>query len=233
MTTGTPAPRPIPKWRACSALPCRLHLPDKIRHQELGGRRPIFRPRDHREGRRRRCRQRKSSVPCIPATKSIAYVRSVHDIDSSVDPETVTAAAVEATPVRCPDPAAAEKMIARIKEVRSEGDSIGGTIECVVRGVPPALGEPVFDKLEADLAKAMMSLRPPRDLKSAAALPAPASPAANTTTPSSSRRARLPPSRTAPEESREASATASTFSFASPSSRPQPSPDPADRHRFG
>lgn len=60
--------------------------------------------------------------------------------------------------MRCPDLKAAEAMIARIKEVRSQGDSIGGIIECVVRGVPPTLGEPVFDKLEADLAKAMMSL---------------------------------------------------------------------------
>jgi chorismate synthase len=93
-----------------------------------------------------------------PSFEVVAYVRSIHDIDSQVDPETVTTSQVDATPVRCPDPTAAEKMIGRIKEVRSQGDSVGGTIECVVRGVPPALGEPVFDKLEADLAKAMMSL---------------------------------------------------------------------------
>jgi len=88
----------------------------------------------------------------------VAWVRSIHDIDSSVDAAIVTTAEVDATPVRCPDPAAAGKMIERIKEVRSQGDSIGGVIECVVRGVPVGLGEPVFDKLEADLAKAMMSL---------------------------------------------------------------------------
>ncbi|MCE9543507.1 MAG: chorismate synthase, partial [Verrucomicrobia bacterium] len=93
-----------------------------------------------------------------PDFEAVAYVRSIHDIDSSVDTGTVTIEDVDATHVRCPDPMAAEKMIERIKEVRSRGDSIGGVIECVIRGVPVGLGEPVFDKLEADLAKAMMSL---------------------------------------------------------------------------
>jgi chorismate synthase len=60
--------------------------------------------------------------------------------------------------VRCPNAAMAARMIDFIKEVRSEGDSVGGVIECVLRGVPAGLGEPVFDKLEADLARAMMSL---------------------------------------------------------------------------
>ena len=93
-----------------------------------------------------------------PGFEVVAYVRSIHDIDAEVDAERVTTTEVDATPVRCPDLVAAERMIKRIKEVRSQGDSIGGTIECVIRGVPAALGEPVFDKLEADLAKAMMSL---------------------------------------------------------------------------
>ena len=88
----------------------------------------------------------------------VAYVRSIHELTADVDPATVTAAEVESNIVRCPDAAMAEKMIAFIKEVRSDGDSVGGVIECVIRGVPPGLGEPVFDKLEADLAKAMMSL---------------------------------------------------------------------------
>jgi chorismate synthase len=69
-----------------------------------------------------------------------------------------TLAEVEATAVRCPDPAVAQKMIARIKTMRSRGDSVGGRIVCRVRGLPPGLGEPVFDRLEADLAKAMLSL---------------------------------------------------------------------------
>ena len=88
----------------------------------------------------------------------LAYVASIHDIEAEVDPETVTLGKVEANAVRCPDSAAAVRMIERIKQVRSEGDSVGGVLEGVVRHAPPGLGEPVFDKLEADLAKAMLSL---------------------------------------------------------------------------
>ncbi len=94
----------------------------------------------------------------FPELEIVAWVSSIHDLDAKVNPETVTREAVEANVVRCPDAAMAEMMIERIKAVRSDGDSIGGRIECVIRGVPAGLGEPVFDKLEADLAKAMMSL---------------------------------------------------------------------------
>jgi len=66
----------------------------------------------------------------------------------------VTLDAVESNIVRCPDGAVAERMIERIEAIGREGDSCGGVIECVVRGVPGGLGMPVFDKLEADLAKA-------------------------------------------------------------------------------
>jgi len=69
-----------------------------------------------------------------------------------------TLAQVEANAVRCPDEKTAEKMTALIKKMRSQGDSVGGIITCRVRGLPPGLGEPVFDRLEADLAKAMLSL---------------------------------------------------------------------------
>ena len=93
-----------------------------------------------------------------PGVEVLAWVSRVHQIESNVDASAVTAAAIEANAVRCPDAAAAEKMIARIKEARSNGDSVGGLIECVVRKCPPGLGEPAFDKLEADLAKAMLSL---------------------------------------------------------------------------
>ena len=65
---------------------------------------------------------------------------------------------VEENIVRCPDASAAKKMIALIEQVRDEGDSVGGVIECVARGIASGLGEPVFDKLEADLAKAMLSI---------------------------------------------------------------------------
>jgi chorismate synthase len=88
----------------------------------------------------------------------LCWVRRVKDIDSKVDPETVTLEEIEANDVRCPDPEAAEKMYALIDSLRREGDSVGGVVECVARGVPVGLGDPVFDKLEADLAKAMLSL---------------------------------------------------------------------------
>lgn len=94
----------------------------------------------------------------FPDLAIVAWVSSIHDIDAEIDPTTVTREAVESNVVRCPDAAVAETMIERIKSVRSDGDSIGGRIECVLRGVPAGLGTPVFDKLEADLAKAMMSL---------------------------------------------------------------------------
>jgi chorismate synthase len=93
-----------------------------------------------------------------PALEIVAYVKSIHELTATVDPEAVTLDQVESNIVRCPDAAMAERMIELIKQVRSDGDSVGGVIECAVRGVPPGLGEPVFDKLEADLAKAMMSL---------------------------------------------------------------------------
>jgi chorismate synthase len=65
---------------------------------------------------------------------------------------------VEKNVVRCPDAAAAKKMISLVEQIRDAGDSVGGVIECVARGIPSGLGEPVFDKLEADLAKAMLSI---------------------------------------------------------------------------
>ncbi len=93
-----------------------------------------------------------------PELEIVAYVKSIHSLTAAVDPATVRFDDVEANIVRCPDASMAVKMIDFIKEVRSEGDSVGGVIECVVRGVPPGWGEPVFDKLEAELAKAMLSL---------------------------------------------------------------------------
>jgi chorismate synthase len=88
----------------------------------------------------------------------VAFVKSIHRIDAAIDPATVKLSDVEQSIVRCPDPDAASRMIDWIKTMRKEGNSVGGVIECVIRGVPPGLGEPVFDKLEADLAKAMLSL---------------------------------------------------------------------------
>ena len=87
-----------------------------------------------------------------------AWVKSVADLTADVDPSIVTRAAVEGNIVRCPDVAMAERMIALIDEARRDGDSLGGVVEAVARNVPAGLGEPVFDKLEADLGKALLSL---------------------------------------------------------------------------
>ena len=95
-----------------------------------------------------------------PGVEIRAFVTRVHDIAVPFEAlgDFPSLASVEANAVRCPHPETADKMIARIKAVRSEGDSVGGLIECRVRGVPVGLGEPVFDRLEADLGKAMLSL---------------------------------------------------------------------------
>jgi len=93
----------------------------------------------------------------LPAYECLAYVKTIKDIEAKV-PNQLTSEHIESNIVRTCDAEAAERMIELIEKVRSEGNSVGGVVECVVRGVPPGLGEPVFDKLEADLAKAMLSL---------------------------------------------------------------------------
>jgi chorismate synthase len=93
-----------------------------------------------------------------PALALVTYVTHVYELAATVDRGTVSREQVEASLVRCPDEVASKKMIRAIEQARADGDSLGGIIECVIRGVPPGLGEPVFDKLEADLAKAMLSL---------------------------------------------------------------------------
>jgi chorismate synthase len=88
----------------------------------------------------------------------LAFVRQVHRLSAVVDPERVKRKQIESNIVRCPDPAMAERMIRAIEKARRAGDSLGGIVEGVARGVPPGWGEPVFDRLEADLGKAMLSL---------------------------------------------------------------------------
>ncbi len=127
--------------------------------------------RDHRGGGRSSAREtigrvaagaiaKKLLATAAAAVEVRAFITRIQDI--AVPAEALvafpTAADVEATPVRCPHGPTAAAMIERIKAVRSEGDSVGGVIECRVRGLPVGLGEPVFDRLEADLAKAMLSL---------------------------------------------------------------------------
>jgi chorismate synthase len=92
------------------------------------------------------------------AVEIVAWVKRVADQEADVDPARVARADVEANIVRCPDPAAAAAMIGLIDAARKDGDSLGGVIEAVARRVPAGLGDPIFDKLEADLAKALLSL---------------------------------------------------------------------------
>lgn len=127
-----------------------------------------FGVRDHRGGGRSSARETVARVAAGAVAKKLlatagvrilGWVKQVGDIVADVpEPTAVTLEQVEATPVRCPDLAAAERMIALIEEVRKDRDSIGGVSEIVAVGVPPGLGEPVFDKLKADLAKALLSL---------------------------------------------------------------------------
>ncbi len=88
----------------------------------------------------------------------LAYVKQVQKLAAEIDHERVTMKQVESNIVRCPDAKMAEKMIRLIEKMRGAGDSVGGIVEGVARGVPVGWGEPVFDRLEADLAKAMLSL---------------------------------------------------------------------------
>ncbi len=88
----------------------------------------------------------------------LSYVKQVQRLVADVNPDKVKFKDIESNIVRCPDKAAAEKMIRLIEKMRRAGDTVGGIVEGVARGVPPGWGEPVFDRLEADLAKAMLSL---------------------------------------------------------------------------
>ena len=88
----------------------------------------------------------------------ISYVEQVGDLKTHCDHTNITHADIEANIIRCPDPAVATDMIRLVESVRDEGDSIGGVIKGVIRKVPVGLGEPVFDKLSADLGKAMLSI---------------------------------------------------------------------------
>jgi len=126
--------------------------------------------RDHRGGGRSSARETIGRVAAAAVAKKIlssagpieirAFVSRVQDIalPPGMPKGFPSLAEIEATPVRCPDPATAAAMIKRIEDVRSQGDSVGGIVTCRIRGVPAGLGEPVFDRLEADLAKAMLSL---------------------------------------------------------------------------
>ena len=124
--------------------------------------------RDYRGGGRSSARETTARVAAGAIAKKLlatagirvlAYTKQVGEVMADIpDPTAVTLAQVEAHPTRCPDPAAAVRMEALIEAVRKDRDSIGGICELVAVGVPPGLGEPVFDKLKADLGKALLSL---------------------------------------------------------------------------
>src|SRR5207244_407722 len=124
--------------------------------------------RDYRGGGRSSARETLCRVAAGAIAKKVlacegvrvlGYVKQVGSVIAAIpEPAAVTLEQVEANPVRCPDATAAEKMIRLIEEVRKDQDSIGGTCELVATGVPAGLGEPVFDKLKADLAKGLLSL---------------------------------------------------------------------------
>lgn len=94
----------------------------------------------------------------VAGVEIIGYVKRIKDLEGIVDPDTVTLEQVESNIVRCPDQDCADRMIELIERIGRDGDSVGGVVECVARNVPQGLGMPVFDKLEADLAKGIMSL---------------------------------------------------------------------------
>ena len=87
-----------------------------------------------------------------------AYVDQVGDISLGLPPTEISLGNIEATPVRCPSLPVAERMADLISRVHSEGDSIGGAVACIIRGLPAGLGEPVFDRFQARLAYYMMSI---------------------------------------------------------------------------
>jgi len=94
----------------------------------------------------------------LAGVEIIGYVKRIKDLEGVIDPDTVTLEQVESNIVRCPDSDCSDRMIELIEQIGRAGDSVGGVVECVARHVPKGLGAPVFDKLEADLAKGVMSL---------------------------------------------------------------------------
>ncbi|PKW20625.1 chorismate synthase [Flavobacterium lindanitolerans] len=121
--------------------------------------------RDYRGGGRSSARETASRVVAgaiakqvTPSIKINAFVSSVGDIFIDKPYQALDFSKTESNPVRCPDEATAKKMEDYIKEIRKQGDTVGGTITCVIQNVPIGLGEPVFDKLHAELGKAMLSI---------------------------------------------------------------------------
>lgn len=121
--------------------------------------------RDYRGGGRSSARETASRVVAGAIAKQIlseiqihSYVSAVGQLEINKPYQDLDFSLTETNIVRCPDPELADKMIDEIKRVRKEGDTIGGVVSCVIKNVPAGLGEPVFDKLHAELGKAMLSI---------------------------------------------------------------------------
>ena len=121
--------------------------------------------RDYRGGGRSSARETACRVVAGSIAKQFlqnvkinAFVSSVGKMELQKDYTELDFSEIEKNPVRCPDPGMAKEMEAYIKEIRADGDTVGGTVQCVIQNVPKGLGEPVFDKLHAELGKAMLSI---------------------------------------------------------------------------
>lgn len=165
-STGTPISMVI--YNADARSKDYSHIADKFRpshadftyHTKYGN-------RDYRGGGRSSARETAARVAAGTIAKLFlqekglsinAYVSQVGEISTSKSYQELSFNQIESTPVRCPDLEVATKMIEHIKEIRKAGDTIGGVVNCIVKGTPSGLGEPAFDKLHADLAKAMLSI---------------------------------------------------------------------------
>ncbi len=165
-STGTPIAMVI--FNADARSKDYSHIADKFRpshadytfHAKFG-------TRDYRGGGRSSARETAARVAGGAIAKLFlrqygieifAYTSQVGKLQLSRNYQKISRELIETNPVRCPDPEMAAEMEAYIKEVRKDGDTVGGVVSAVVQGCPPGLGEPVFDKLHADLAKAIMSI---------------------------------------------------------------------------
>ena len=164
-TTGSPIGFMIPNSNAKSED--YLHMKDAFRpsHADFTYQQK-YGHRDYRGGGRSSARETACRVVAGAMAKQVlstigiefsTYVSQVGTIALN-NKEFFALKEIEATPVRCPDLTVAQQMIDRIEEIKNLGDSIGGAVQCVVTGVPVGLGEPVFDKLNAELGKAMLSI---------------------------------------------------------------------------
>ncbi len=144
------------------------HIADKFRPSHADFTYQIkYGHRDYRGGGRSSARETAARVAAGAIAKILleeagvtinAFVSQVGEVAVNKDYHDLDFAKIEETPIRCPDLTVAETMIKLIKEVRKAGDTIGGKVRCIIKGCPPGLGEPAFDKLHADLGKAMLSI---------------------------------------------------------------------------